>query len=145
MDKRIVLTKRDVTRLRVLVSSAPALNTMDRDHRLDLLDELDRALIVQDDDLPSDVVAIDSEVLVRDLETNLINAYCVVVPAQADLSLGRVSVAAPLGTALIGFRTGDEVEWSMPGGTRRLRIEAVWQADRTLNDPPPQRREGLAA
>jgi regulator of nucleoside diphosphate kinase len=52
-------------------------------------------------------------------------------PWQADISAQRISVLAPLGTALLGYREGDEVEWVMPGGLRRLRIEKVHQASRT--------------
>jgi len=52
-----------------------------------------------------------------------------VSPAQADVSSGFVSVLAPLGTALLGYREGDEVEWQMPGGVRRLWIERVTQPE----------------
>ena len=48
-----------------------------------------------------------------------------VYPHEAEPASGRVSVLAPLGTALLGYREGDEVEWLMPGGMRRLRIENV--------------------
>ena len=48
-----------------------------------------------------------------------------VLPRESDAVAGRISVLAPLGTALLGFREGDEVEWLMPGGLRRLRIEDV--------------------
>lgn len=48
-----------------------------------------------------------------------------VYPHEALPAEGKVSVLAPLGTALLGYRQGDEVEWLMPGGIRRLRIENV--------------------
>ncbi len=50
-----------------------------------------------------------------------------VFPAQADIGAQRLSVLAPVGTALLGYREGDEVEWLTPGGLRRLRIEKVIQ------------------
>jgi regulator of nucleoside diphosphate kinase len=139
MEKGIVLSKRDVTRLRSLMRNAHTLDAADREHRLDLLEELERAFSVEDAELPTNIVAMDATVLVRDLETNVATVYTVVVPSQADLSLGRVSVFAPLGTALLGYSTGDEVQWSMPGGLRRLKIEAVAQAKRTPEHPRPER------
>ena len=133
MEKRIVLSRRDVSRLRSLMRDTHTLSDADREHRLDLLDELDRASALDDAELPSDAIAIDAQVLVRDLETNIATAYTVVLPTEADLTQGRVSVFAPLGTALLGYRTGDEVTWAMPGGLRKLKIEAVLQADRPVS------------
>ena len=54
-----------------------------------------------------------------------------VYPHEAEAASGRISVLAPLGTALLGYREGDEVEWLMPGGMRRLRIESVRGPDET--------------
>ncbi|HET9213096.1 MAG TPA: GreA/GreB family elongation factor [Thermoanaerobaculia bacterium] len=48
-----------------------------------------------------------------------------VFPHEADYKEGRISILAPLGTALLGFRVGDVVEWRMPAGTRTLRIEEL--------------------
>jgi len=68
-----------------------------------------------------------SEVRVLDLESGERSDYALVFPREADVSAKRISVVAPLGTALLGFREGDTVEWMMPGGIRRLRIERVHQ------------------
>jgi regulator of nucleoside diphosphate kinase len=68
-----------------------------------------------------------SEVRVLDLESGGLSDYTLVFPREADVSAKRISVLAPLGTALLGFRKGDTVEWMMPGGIRRLRIERVHQ------------------
>jgi regulator of nucleoside diphosphate kinase len=51
--------------------------------------------------------------------------YTIVFPPEADTAQQRISVLAPIGTALIGYRVGDVIEWSTPGGGRRLRIETV--------------------
>jgi regulator of nucleoside diphosphate kinase len=83
--------------------------------------------VVSEDEMPSDVVTLQSQVRVRDRETGMVSNYTLVAPAQADVSSGYVSVVAPLGTALLGYREGDEVEWQMPGGVRRLWIERVMQ------------------
>ena len=60
-----------------------------------------------------------------DLSSGERREYTLTYPAEADVAAGRISVLAPLGTALLGYREGDEFEWQMPGGLRRLRIEKV--------------------
>jgi len=64
-------------------------------------------------------------VRVRDLESGRRQELTLVSPHEADVSAGRISVLAPLGTALLGYRKGDVVERVMPGGLRRLLIEEV--------------------
>jgi regulator of nucleoside diphosphate kinase len=77
------------------------------------------------DDVTPDVVTMHSTVRVRDVGGNRSMIYTLVFPSEANLEQGRISVLAPVGTALLGFRAGDIVEWPTPGGTRRLRIEEV--------------------
>jgi regulator of nucleoside diphosphate kinase len=64
-------------------------------------------------------------VQVRDLDSGVRRVYTLVLPSQADVTRGSISILAPLGTALLGYRAGDEVEWRMPGGPVRLTIEEV--------------------
>jgi regulator of nucleoside diphosphate kinase len=125
-NDRIIVTRSDLKRLRGILGSHSK-SVRDTEHLLDLSDGLDRAQVVSEGEMPSDVVTLQSQVRVRDRETGMVSNYTLVSPAQADLSSGRVSVVAPLGTALLGYREGDEVEWQMPGGVRRLWIERVMQ------------------
>jgi regulator of nucleoside diphosphate kinase len=104
----------------------------DREHFLDLREELEQARIVDVEEIPADVVTLHSEVCVRDNDTGVSAVYTVVLPAEANLASGRVSVLAPLGTALLGYREGDYIEWQMPGGVRRLRIQRVRQQSRLM-------------
>lgn len=136
MEKRIVLSERDAMRLRALIKQQTLATAQDREMLLDLREEMERAWIVDEEHLPDDAVALDSRVVVRDLETSARSVYTLVSPAHVDVAHGRVSVLAPLGIALLGYRTGDVVEWQMPGGWRRLRIEVVEQV-RTSPDLPP--------
>ena len=53
--------------------------------------------------------------------------YTLVVPSEADVMRDRISVLAPIGTALLGYRLGDIVEWRVPSGKRRLEIVKVHQ------------------
>jgi regulator of nucleoside diphosphate kinase len=76
-------------------------------------------------DAPPDVVTLHSTVRIRDLDTGRSVVYTVVFPTEADTAQRRISVLAPIGTALIGYRVGDVIEWATPGGERRLRVEAA--------------------
>jgi regulator of nucleoside diphosphate kinase len=51
--------------------------------------------------------------------------FTLVFPAEADYERGRLSVLAPIGMALLGYRAGETVEWKVPSGVRRLKIEQV--------------------
>lgn len=128
-NNRIVVTRPDLARLRAILGSRNG-SPRDREHLLDLREELDQARIVGADEVSADVVTLESEVRVRDSETGIPSDYTLVSPAHADVSAGHVSVLAPVGTALLGYREGDEVEWQMPGGVRRLQIERVRQPQR---------------
>jgi regulator of nucleoside diphosphate kinase len=66
---------------------------------------------------------------VHDLTSGARREMVLVLPGEADVAAQRISVLAPLGTALLGYREGDEVEWVMPGGLRRLRVERVTQQE----------------
>jgi regulator of nucleoside diphosphate kinase len=135
MAKKIVIGDRDLMHLRQLLRTTRAHAEKDREHRVDLQRELERASIVKQVALPQDVVALDSKVLVRDVQSGVCNVYAIVSPSRAHPARGLISVFAPLGTALLGFRTGDEVEWPMPGGVRRLKIEAVAQVEQGPEGP----------
>jgi regulator of nucleoside diphosphate kinase len=99
----------------------------DQEHIDRLEEELVRSVPVATAEVPTDVVTMHSKVTVRDLDAGSSRTYTLVFPHEADLPSGRLSVLAPLGTALLGYRVGDEIEWPMPGGVRRVRIESVQQ------------------
>jgi regulator of nucleoside diphosphate kinase len=125
-NDRIIVTKSDLERLRAILNS-PVESARDFERLRGLRDELDRAQVVPEEEMPSDVVTLRSQVRVRDRKTGMASNYTLVTPAHADVSSAHVSVLAPLGTALLGYREGDEVEWQMLGGVRRLWIERVRQ------------------
>jgi regulator of nucleoside diphosphate kinase len=75
--------------------------------------------------VPPDVVTMGSTLRLLDLRTGVTRTYTLVYPGSEDISQNRISVLAPVGTAIIGFREGDTVEWSVPAGLRRLKIEEV--------------------
>jgi regulator of nucleoside diphosphate kinase len=142
-DRPIVIADSTARMLRSLLT-AGAGTRHDQEHLQELRVELDRALVLASDEMPADVVALRATVDVLDLESGERQAIVLVSPAEADVKAGRISVLAPLGTALLGYREGDEVEWLMPGGLRRLRIERVVHASGDTGIDPGARGDGRA-
>lgn len=126
--KGIVITELDLKQLQHVLREQFAGAGRDQDHLHDLEEELGRASIVEEGELPAGVVTMNAQVRVQDIETGESRTYTLVFPHEANPSLGRVSVLAPLGTALLGYREGDEIDWSMPGGVRHLRLHEVVRA-----------------
>lgn len=91
----------------------------------DLIIGMGEAAVVRSEDVPPTVVTLNSRVRVRTYGTHAQREFTVVVPGQADLPKGRISVLTPVGAALLGRREGDTVECDVPAGHVRLQIEAV--------------------
>jgi regulator of nucleoside diphosphate kinase len=124
-DRPIYVTELDAMRLRALLRRRTDASLRDQDHLRELMAEVERAIVVEPDAMPASVISMGSRVWVRDLATGTRSQYTLVFPEEADVAARRISVLAPLGTALLGYRQGDEVVWEMPGGVRRLRVELV--------------------
>lgn len=125
-NRKIVISEPDARALRALLRSAQG-GRHDQEHLEDLRAELEHALVLDADELCATVVDLNAVVRVRDLQSGHRQVLKLVAPIDADVGAGRISVLAPLGTALLGYREGDTVEGRMPGGVRRLLIEEVRQ------------------
>jgi regulator of nucleoside diphosphate kinase len=123
-EKTIQISENDRSRLQLLLS---ALSSDSRTGKIasHLREEIDRARVVPV--LPPETVGLDSTVDVLDLDSREVDRFTLTLPDRADAEQGRLSILAPLGTALLGYSTGDEFAWEMPGGVRRLRIQQVLQ------------------
>lgn len=122
-EKTITITERDLERLRGLLSEA---DTHNGRNYLDKLEaELDRAKIVGPAEIPADVITMNSTARLVDLDSKEEMIFTLVYPEQADIRHDKISVLAPIGTAMIGYKVGDTFEWEVPEGTRRLRIKEI--------------------
>ena len=124
-ERDIFVTEEDDRKLRTLLVGVRERRVKDREHLQQLDDELDRANIVPASDIPADVVTMNSELALRDLDTGEDMVFTLVFPSEANADQHRISVLAPLGTAVLGYRAGDVIEWVVPGRTRRVRIDRV--------------------
>ena len=96
-----------------------------------LLAEIERAEIHSQASLPSDAVTIGSEVEFFDLAHERTHHVQIVMPAEADIAAGRISVLTPIGAGLIGLSEGQSIDWpDLEGRERRIRIVSVRQPPR---------------
>lgn len=124
-EKTIHITELDRQRLVDLIVDAQSGEYRGSVYLENLRGELDRARIVPPQQIPGDVITMNSKVIVRDLESGEDETYTLVYPEQANAAEGKISVLAPIGTAMLGYRIGDVFEWEVPAGKRRLRIEKI--------------------
>jgi regulator of nucleoside diphosphate kinase len=129
----IVITREDSTRLSDLIGEIEGGRDADV---LALLDEeLARARVVDDSEVPPDVVTMGSRFVYEDVATGKRAEVTLVYPHEADAQAGRVSVLSRVGSGLLGLSVGQEIAWPMPrGDLRRLRVVSV--------DQPNVRRSG---
>lgn len=125
MSSFITLTTTDHASLKARLENILAANPKNRATWQRLSDELQRAAVLPAEIVSADVVRVGSTFTVRDLDTDERDTFTLAWPEHADVDQGRLSVLAPLGTAVIGFSRGDEIVWDMPGGQRRLALESV--------------------
>lgn len=87
--------------------------------------ELKAATIYSEDQLPSDVVCLKSEARIANVKTGKEFTFKLVMPEEANIKVQKVSVFAPIGIALFGYRTGDSINWEMPEGIQEFKILEV--------------------
>ena len=126
----IIVSEQDLTRIRsYLGDSTYASNLPNYLRKLNR--ELETAEVLSPDQVPSNVVAIDSRVEFTDLDSDETFHYTLVLPSQANIDKQRMSITVPMGAALLGYKEGDTVEWPVPGGTARIHIDRVVQEPQT--------------
>jgi regulator of nucleoside diphosphate kinase len=125
INKRLVLRKDDYNLLTSYLTGGNRRTAFDRRNAEDLQGELKKATLVNKDDFPPDVVRINSIVRIKAEDKNEIMEFMLVTPDKADIKEKKISVMAPIGTALIGFRKGQKVKWQVPAGNKTFTILEV--------------------
>jgi regulator of nucleoside diphosphate kinase len=116
----IYLTQDDMDRLLTLVDAYPG-------QRFEKLEaELLRATVVPREEIPGDVVTMNSRVIFENEATGERREVTLVYPGSADIDAGRISILVPVGAALLGLRVGQSIDWELPSGEKqRYRIAAL--------------------
>ena len=122
----IYITELDRQRLEKLIELAGERSRRANHQYLARLEEeLEKAETVAPEEVPSDVITMRSKVRLRDMNTGEEMVYTLVFPTEANFDEGKISVLAPVGTAMLGYRVGDTIEWQVPSGLRRLKVEEL--------------------
>ncbi len=131
----LMITDNDARQLRMLLANADTFGERDQIQWRALEEEIERAEIVAPDQIPRDVVTMHSRVRIVDMRTGEQLVYQIVYPHEANYVEKKISVLAPIGMALLGYSAGTEIEWQVPSGSRRLRIEAVEHQPEATRNP----------
>tara|TARA_R110002072_G_scaffold284006_1_gene447797 strand:- start:16351 stop:16767 length:417 start_codon:yes stop_codon:yes gene_type:complete len=124
-NKQIIITTEDRDRLNELFVSSFAEAFLDKPYLSDLQKELATARNVDSSEVPADVVTMNSTVRLKDMESRNMDTFTLVYPDEANIAEGRLSILAPLGTAILGYRVGDSIRWKIPSGEGRWRVEEI--------------------
>jgi len=124
-NRNIYITAEDKNRLETLLASEFTAAIGPTQYLADLQAELQRATVVASEKVPYDTITMDTKVCLRDLDTEEVEVYTLVYPDKANIAGAKLSVLAPIGTAILGYRVGDVIRWNVPDGKRRLRVEKV--------------------
>jgi regulator of nucleoside diphosphate kinase len=121
--KEIFVTDYDKKRLLFLIKS----NTdRSRDAYIKELEkEVTRATVVTAQEIPANVVTMNSKITFEFLDSHETMICQLVFPEDADFDKGRISILAPIGTALLGYRVGDRIAWKVPSGTTEVKIKKI--------------------
>lgn len=125
MSRTIFMTSTDRERLQKLIQSEEEFAPGSKAHLQELKAELKRAVITKPQDIPNDVITMRSQVLLKDLSSEEEMIYTLVYPDEANILEQKISVLAPIGTAILGYRENDTIEWAIPKGIARLKVEKI--------------------
>jgi regulator of nucleoside diphosphate kinase len=124
-SRNIYITQYDFQRLRSLINEASHTEYRGSDYIESLEKELEAATIVAPKEVPPDVITMNTRVKVLDLDSRDEWEYTLVFPEDADLEKDKISVLAPIGTAMLGYRVGDTIECKVPAGLLKLQVKEI--------------------
>ena len=124
-EKQIVITEQDRKRLIDLILDAQSGEYRGSVYLDQLRGELHRAQIITPQEIPADTITMNTKVALLDLDTQEEEIYTLVYPENANSAEGKISILAPVGTAMLGYRVGDVFEWEVPAGKRRLKVDKI--------------------
>ena len=125
MKNPIYITSQDKQRLEELLAEVSVSDPRQHGDLKLLEEELRRAVIVEPKEIPGDVITMNSRAEMRDLESGEIVAFTLVFPSEANIDEEKISVLAPIGAGMLGYRVGDEFEWNVPDGVRHMKVTEV--------------------
>lgn len=125
INNQLILRVDDYKLLTALLNNWYGNTLVERKSAQDLQEELKRARLVGKEDFPNDAVRLNSRVRIKAEGRDDVMELVLVMPDKADMKERKISVVAPVGAALIGFRKGQQVSWQVPAGKRTFTILEV--------------------
>ena len=126
MSKKLIyITDNDMQRLTELIAVAREFSGEDEKYLRALESELERGKVVKSQDIPSNVITMNSKIRLRNIEAQEEMIYQLVFPGDANADQGKISILAPIGTALLGYKVGDIIKWKVPAGLTKLEVEDI--------------------
>jgi regulator of nucleoside diphosphate kinase len=122
MKNPIYITSQDNLRLTRLLQEARQMEKRDRGDLGALEKELERAVVVAPAEIPPEVITMNSTAELLDLDSGEAVLLTLVFPQDADIDAKKISILAPIGAGMLGYKVGDEFEWQVPGGLRRMKV-----------------------
>lgn len=122
---KLIINRLDHARIKKSISDAKQFRSINSNEAEKLLAELESATIVEPQAIPSDVVTMNSIVKLSFLNSNKQVEFQIVYPEKSNQKVNKISIFSPIATALIGYKVGDEIEWVVPAGLTKLRIDEI--------------------
>ncbi|MCC6896875.1 MAG: nucleoside diphosphate kinase regulator [Anaerolineae bacterium] len=122
-DNTIHITRLDQERLKKLLHDPDLMQQ--RPYLQELEHEIDRAVIVEPTEVSADTITMNSTARLIDLTTQEEMIFTLVYPDRAYITKGRISVLAPIGTAILGRNKGEVIELEVPDGIRSLKVDRI--------------------
>ncbi|QAA82012.1 GreA/GreB family elongation factor [Aequorivita sp. H23M31] len=96
-----------------------------------LSSELNKAVIYDNDEMPDDVIRFNTIITVQSGTWQ--TEFQLVIPTERDIAANKISILAPMGSAVMGYALGDSVTWNFPNGAKELEITSVKQAEKPID------------
>lgn len=122
---QLIINKLDYARIKKCISDAKQFKSINSVEAEKLMTELNSAKIVEPEAVPSNVVTMNSIVKLSFLNNNKQIQFQIVYPDQANVKENKISIFSPIATALIGYKVDDEIEWIVPAGLTKIRIDKI--------------------
>jgi regulator of nucleoside diphosphate kinase len=124
-NRTIYITDFDLKRLREMILTWRRSDFSRRNDLEELEEELNRGRLVNPHNVPGNVITMNSTTSLMDLDTGEELIYTLVFPKDADIQQNKISILAPIGTAMLGYSVGDTFEWKVPDGIRRFIVKGL--------------------
>jgi regulator of nucleoside diphosphate kinase len=122
---KILLNRLDYLRIQKHINDAKQTKSINAAEADKLINELNSAKVVEPAEIPKDVVTMNSVVKITFINNNKQLKFAIVYPDQANIKENKISIFSPIATALIGYRVGDLIEWIVPAGVTKIRIDEI--------------------